>query len=425
MSKNHQGPRSRPARGHGKGHMRRLWVAFALLMAMGCEDGGDLPGGTDARTDGGTGVEGGMDVPDAREAGMDTTTYVIDVPDRDAGIPDVPPDTGPDTVMVPEATPDMPGETGDAPPAGGGTFSHLFTAAAGGTLNAGAVRVLVPAGALAADTTITLTGAAPGATVPNRADILGDVYELSPTGTTFLVPIRVTLTLKGSVPAGREAVVAWLNAEGVQWVPAPTISENGTVTGFVTHFTSFTVLLVDQMDVCPHGGACGGSLDGTWEYRSSCIRPAPPLPESCGSGAPIHLLENLSARGTLSISAGRYTMNRMVRSLGTLYYTQDCLGALNQPQVKHATCDALQAELIRVYSIPFLCKGTLAQGCSCLLSDEQTFMEAGTVTVDGNKVTLRKDGSPQPGKSGDFCVRDHTLTFKDAEGSVYTATKMH
>ena len=34
-----------------------------------------------------------------------------------------------------------------------------------------------------------------------------------------------------------------------------------------------------------------------------------------------------------------------------MYCTQDCLGALNHPQVKHATCDAVQVELIRVYTV--------------------------------------------------------------------------
>ena len=126
----------------------------------------------------------GDDASDTAADTRDTTA----TPD---GTPDGSPDgTSPDGTVAPDATPDgttLPDATPDTTPTN--TTSVAITAAAGGTVALGSATLTIPAGALAADTTITVASEAPAAGLPDASTLAGLTYDFGPDGTTFLLSL--------------------------------------------------------------------------------------------------------------------------------------------------------------------------------------------------------------------------------------------
>src|SRR4051812_33917478 len=172
--------------------------------------------------------------------------------------------------------------------------SVMISASAGGTLSSGGASLAVPPGGLSADKLLTLTVRAPGAGDPNLADIVGNIYEFGPDGTTFAVPVALTLPLTATVPAGKKAVVAWLDVPSGQWFPVASTVAGDKVTGLVSHFTRFALLQLASDALCPYAGACGGSLDGTWKYSQSCLKPVESDAFMCGAAGTIKMRQEYS-----------------------------------------------------------------------------------------------------------------------------------
>jgi uncharacterized delta-60 repeat protein len=107
------------------------------------------------------------------------------------------------------------GDGGGTPPAG------TVVGAAGGTvLGPNGAKVEIPPGALAADTTIAIEATTAGSpALPGAFSALGQMFALTPHGTTFAVPVTVTLPFDpASMPAGRAAALFKTNAQN-QWEP--------------------------------------------------------------------------------------------------------------------------------------------------------------------------------------------------------------
>ena len=107
------------------------------------------------------------------------------------------------------------GDGGGTPPAG------TVVGAAGGTvLGPNGAKVEIPPGALAADTTIAIEATTAGSpALPGTFSALGQMFAFTPHGTTFAVPVTVTLPFDpASVPAGRAAALFKTNAQN-QWEP--------------------------------------------------------------------------------------------------------------------------------------------------------------------------------------------------------------
>lgn len=132
---------------------------------------------------------------------------------------------------------------------GGGSSSAAPTTAsktigaAGGTVTlTGGAAVQIPAGALAADTTVTV---AQLATPP--AGAVGAAYDLGPSGTTFSQPVTVSLP----VPAGTVNPTVWTKAAGAaHFTSLPTTVSGGVASAPASHFSVFVLGPVD--------------LNGTW-----------------------------------------------------------------------------------------------------------------------------------------------------------------
>ncbi|CAN5529454.1 hypothetical protein BH09GEM1_BH09GEM1_00480 [soil metagenome] len=131
--------------------------------------------------------------------------------------------------------------------------------AAGGTAASSnnAATVVIPAGALAGNTAVTV---APATSVPANAGLVaGSAFNFGPTGTTFTVPVTITIkydptTLPANVP---ESSLRLYTAEGSDWtmISGSTVNATAhTVTGATTHFSTFAplgVVPVSTVSVTP------------------------------------------------------------------------------------------------------------------------------------------------------------------------------
>jgi alpha-tubulin suppressor-like RCC1 family protein len=125
---------------------------------------------------------------------------------------------------------------GDAPP----PPSPPMIGPAGGTVTGpNGAQVVIPAGALAADTAIAVTQSGAGSpALPAGTPTFGAVYTFTPHGITFALPVTITVPFDAaSVPAGVTPFLFKTNAAGAwERVPNATVSA-GTITAQVSSFS--------------------------------------------------------------------------------------------------------------------------------------------------------------------------------------------
>lgn len=127
-----------------------------------------------------------------------------------------------------------------------GTPAEQMVGASGGTVNAGSLAIQIPAGALAADTAITVTrvsSTAPGGRL---------AFRLGPDGTTFSSPVTLTFSYAGAeVAGGADEVmgIAWQDTSGVWVMPGEQTRDpaNKTVSVKTTHFSDWSLVAGAQL----------------------------------------------------------------------------------------------------------------------------------------------------------------------------------
>ena len=112
--------------------------------------------------------------------------------------------------------------------------------AAGGTVSGpNGASVVIPPGALAADTTIAIEETSAGSPpLPGGFSAAGRMFAFTPHGTTFALPVTVTLPFDpASVPAGRTPAL-YKTTGANQWLQVPGASFGSTsVTAQITSFS--------------------------------------------------------------------------------------------------------------------------------------------------------------------------------------------
>ncbi len=305
--------------------------------------------------------------------------------------------------------------------------SMMITAKSGGTLVSGGATLVVPAGVFDADKVLTVSVKAPAASDPGRANLVSNIFDFGPDGTTFTVPVSLTLPLTGTVPADKNVVVAWLDTASGQWFPVVSTIVGDKVTGRISHFSRYSLVLLAKDQFCPFAGACGGSLEGTWKYTQACLKPQESEAFKCGStGGTVMLRQEYTVGGTVTIGQGRFTADQMIQGSATLFYTPACMAVVRE-SMPTADCTTLQAAWRKEKDptkpeIPWVCAGSVEQGCSCKLTNGLAQKVAGTVAIEGQKITFNQEGK-KPGTADDFCVQGNNLSVKGADGEVYTAIK--
>ncbi|HPB50894.1 MAG TPA: hypothetical protein PLY68_02810 [Myxococcota bacterium] len=307
----------------------------------------------------------------------------------------------------------------------GENSSATVTAADGGTvaLPSGAAKIVIPAGALSADTEITL----------NTLDIAGMVdeerlgsyvFDFGPDGTTFARKVEISLK-SGGVPDGKEANLAWLDGEKWTKVPGSKLVD-GMIVGEIDHFTKFVVYFTDKDviietddDICKDldFSACGGDPIGTWEIETFCMEPRVDAVDNpwaeqypaCQNGNSTFFVQ-IEFEGQLDVRADHTATSDFDVSMSVEIVIKDaCLEAMSEVYVPAATmCDQI-GEGYKQQSADTTV--TYASGKCTIFVPQET--ESGepqdsTWEVIGN--TIYTDGDTEYGE--EFCVEGSRLVIK-------------
>ncbi len=135
----------------------------------------------------------------------------------------------------------------DGAGAGAGTpATGTVVGAAGGTvIGPSGAKVVIPPGALATDTTINIAQIAASATaLPAGFTAHGQMFAFTPNGTTFAVPVTITLPFDlASMPAGATPTLYKTNAQN-QWEHVATATfKADSLSARVTSFSDFTAVI--------------------------------------------------------------------------------------------------------------------------------------------------------------------------------------
>lgn len=301
----------------------------------------------------------------------------------------------------------------NAPRAYPGVGEHTektVTAAAGGVVSGTGVSLSFPAGALSADTTITIDIKDPSG-YPDASNIAANVFELGPSGATFLQPVPLTLSLNGQTPpSGSKATIAYL--DGSSWKPLDdSVASGGSVTATTTHFSSFTVVWVAGQQNA--GGCasmsfspCGGDLTGTWSFSAACVDFAPNFDPSKGQCP--------GSSGSASVDMS-----------GTATFNADMTYSVIWNRTLHATITFPAGCSVPCSQVDSAAVSDGAGGCK--IDKSESGADSGTYSVSANTFTLTKTGDT-PDPPTEYCVTGTTLTARpapDHNGNqfMFTATK--
>jgi hypothetical protein len=309
------------------------------------------------------------------------------------------------------------GSSGDAAVTDGPsttTTSKLITSADGGTVMLDDMTLVIPAGALGADTTITISASSPASTLPDVGSVAGLVYNLGPDGTMFTKAVELTLPVSGTVPADKDAVCSFLDTTKGVWVDLPGSISGATIKCQTMHFTMFAVRFVGKGGTCPFGGACGGDLVGTWDITEICVPKDAPMTIGICPTDTASTLAVVGGTGALVVTGTSYTLN--ISATAHAVYSAACLAP-----TMAATCADIEAQLIKSFGGTATCTGTVTTACDCMLTVPQK-AEMGTIAITGNTAKFVKQGTLEADAvAQDFCVKGTALEVKSTKTTVSDA----
>lgn len=299
----------------------------------------------------------------------------------------------------------------------GETTSATVTAADGGTvaLPSGAAQIVIPAGALSADTDITLNTLDVAGMVDE--DRLGSyVFDFGPDGTTFAEKVEISLK-SGGVPSNMEVNLAWL--DGDKWTKVPGSKLDGDmIVGEVDHFTKFVVyftekevVIVTDDPICKdlEFVPCGGDPVGVWEIETFCMETRVDANESpwaeqfpeCGNGNSYYSAD-IDWLGQMDVRAdGTSTTDFDVAYTIEVVLKDACLSAMGQGMVGASTmCDQIALQ----YTQESVDATVSYSGGKCTISAPQETQDQepseGTWVVVGDEIRSSADAT----SGSKFCV---------------------
>lgn len=301
------------------------------------------------------------------------------------------------------------------------TTTVRINAAQGGKVTdpAGKVTLDIPAGALDADTDITLAiGAA-------RNGAAADVMEFGPSGLKFKKPAALQVKAASlTVPDGKKASLAV--EEGGKWVPITTSKVEGdgkTVSGTIEHFSSFTVVIIDGQVViqppasCAEAQAftpCGGDPKGTWTFDQFCIASAKSLGSDPFDGKCPTATIDVDLKQNRQVTIDATTLqNSAGDEIVTTNYHIPLSCAVTGSDGGITTCDQLKTELFS--DKPNATCADTAGTCYCTVAETNAkTASTSTYTVSGSTMTITD--TDQKVTVVDFCVSGNLLLVKGKDG---------
>lgn len=307
------------------------------------------------------------------------------------------------------------------------SVSEKVTAALGATVatETETAAMKIPAGALAADTTITIDSSDKNLD-SDKTKLGSNIYDIGPSGTQFAKPVTLTLELGVSVPSGKKAQIA-VYSDG-EWSPIEGSTVSGKeVSADIEHLSKYVILFVgDDIEITTAGcdnasfSACGGTLTGTWNVRDVCysatITDANPYASIKGCEK-VKYEVDAAFTGTITFKAdGTYTSVFDYSGTGvTFEFPESCLTAMG------ATCDNLKDAMGNCTYGQAVCK------CSEGADSSDTETENGTYTTKDGILTITSSSDtssssdPSEDEGMKYCVKGSTATLgisEDSDGGV-------
>jgi hypothetical protein len=331
-----------------------------------------------------------------------------------------------------ETTPAGSSGTTTTPPST--TTTVHVTAAAGGTVAdpSGKTSLVIPPGALEKDTDITLalTPAASGAVV--------EVSELGPDGLKFLKPVALSIKADAALAtAGKSLALAVLENGAFKAVEGSAYA-NGAATAPITHFSKYSIILVDGQvilqppkdcnDALANFKPCGGDPKGTWTIKDLCIPGQSLGADPFGGKCP-----EFSADGDFTVT------NELIIDATTITTTDGNLvqtSTLNIPlkcansdgdggtvtPAPYADCAAFQTQLNKNRSAKpqYACTDKGGGICACTVTETKANPgNKKTYTQNGNTITST-DSTGKVEAPTEYCVNNNLLTVagKGGDGGI-------
>jgi hypothetical protein len=165
--------------------------------------------------------------------------------------------------------------------------------------------------------------------------------------------------------------------------------------------TSLPLAATVQVGNCPAFTACGGQVDGTWDYTGGCL-PDPFLDAQAACSSIMVQNQTASIQGRVSFAGGKVTRN------GVFSYTSSA----TVPKVCADTfggCSSISAVIKTQAGFDkSYCTGT--GDCACTFSITRTDTSTDTYTTASNQITT---GS---GDAYDYCVAGLKLDYSHVSG---------
>lgn len=310
----------------------------------------------------------------------------------------------------------------------GGTSSTTtvrVSAATGGTVAdpTGTTKLDIPAGALAADTDITL------AILPKSGAAVVDISEFGPDGLQFLKPVTLTIKADAALATGGKTLALAVN-EGADFKAIPgSAYANGAATASITHFSKYTVVFVDgEIVVVPPASCteartgftpCGGDPKGTWTFAEFCAAGGALAPG--GAGCPETTIDiDYTINRDVVIDANNITIGAGTNKIVATYnYFLACFGRLPDGGASGATiptCAEIQKKEYTDKGKAGTCVDKAGGYCSCTEIGEQAAVADAPqpYTTNGTQITSTKveDGVSKMSTS-DYCVKGGLLTVRE------------
>ncbi len=328
----------------------------------------------------------------------------------------------------------------------------MATAAEGGelALPESGITLSIPAGALSEDTEITAEIISKKG-LPEASSLAGNVVEFGPDGLTFNAAVALEIDLAGAtIPDGADVSIAWLDEKKNEWVDLSGSKMVGDkVSAATTHFTKFVIRFVvdEEGNVSQDEGqcntdgfkACGGDLEGTWDFTVGCATIGSIGGGDGGEANPaakcISVDIGVDFTGDVTFAAGKVTGTSSVTVEGSTSIDKQCLAdAFSQMSMGQSiTADQISCDDFADEPEPGEEPTKVTDtGDTCELElgakEPETDTIDGTYTIDGNTVTITdtdvEAGDTDGPDAQEYCVSGNTLTLvsREDDGTVVMIT---
>jgi hypothetical protein len=277
----------------------------------------------------------------------------------------------------------------------------------GGEIETQGASINIPGGALGDDTEVTLEVILP-TDQPEAEKLVSLIYDFGPDGTTFEKPVELTIELNKTLPEGMDAKMAWLDEDADKWVPLEDSEVDGTtVTATTTHFTMFAIVLTaagqtgGMCDAFEEWDACGGDVEGTWEFSLGCANVGDGLADAFGECPGLVATIGLDVSGTVTFEDdGTYAMDLTREAQIELALPTSCLMGGTMCSDYADFSDGASAEL---------------DGDVCNISfgePAEAAEQMGTFELEGSTLALMDSEATEPADFDEYCVEGNTITVR-------------